>query len=126
MSQQQGPKTAPGGIEVKYAPVNSSEEQVLFSTEDGWIIEGTLTRPANLGEAIQVAAVLLLHSSSHDQDIFSRQSYPGFGRMQNHFVTLRIDIRGRGKSEESLELHAFTPQQRENLYLDVKAALNFL
>jgi dienelactone hydrolase len=63
---------------------------------------------------------------SHDQDIFSRHSYPGFARLQNEFITLRIDIRGRGKSEGQIEVHSFSPQQREQLYLDVRAALNFL
>jgi len=104
----------------------SIEEPVSFITEDGWTIEGTLTRPAALNEGGRVAAVLLLHSMSHDQDIFSQHSYPGFARLQNEFITLRIDIRGRGKSEGQLELHSFSPRQREQLYLDVKAALNFL
>ncbi|HKZ01660.1 MAG TPA: dienelactone hydrolase family protein, partial [Pyrinomonadaceae bacterium] len=94
--------------------------------EDNWKIHGTLTRPAGLVEKRRVAAVLFLHSSSHDQDIFSQHSYPAFTRLQNELITLRIDIRGRGKSERPLELHSFTPQQRESLYLDVKAALNFL
>ena len=83
--------------QVKYEAAHSVEEPVSFRTEDGWTIHGTLTKPTALAEHRPVAAVLLLHSSSHDQDIFSRSSYPGFGRMQNHFVTLRIDIRGRGK-----------------------------
>jgi hypothetical protein len=112
--------------QVKYEPVHSTEEPVSFRTEDGWTIHGTLSTPTAVAEDKPVAAVLLLHSSSHDQDIFSRQSYPAFGRMQNYLVTLRIDIRGRGNSEGPLELHAFTPQQREHLSLDVKAALNFL
>lgn len=73
-----------------------------------------------------MAAVLLLHSSSHEQELFSQHGYPGFARLQTEFVTLRIDIRGRGKSEGPIELHSFTPQQYEQLYLDVKAALNFL
>jgi dienelactone hydrolase len=106
--------------------IDSIEESVSFLTEDGWTIHGTLTRPAALHEGGRVAAVLLLPSSAHDQDIFSRHSYPGFARLQNEFVTLRIDIRGRGKSEGQLEIHSFTPQQREQLYLDVRAALSFL
>lgn len=106
--------------------MDSIEEAVSFRTDDGWTIHGTLTRPAALGKESRVAAVLFLHSSAHDQDIFSRHSYPGFARLQNEFVTLRIDIRGRGKSEGQLEIHSFTPQQREQLYLDVRAALSFL
>src|SRR5438552_185548 len=104
----------------------SVEESVSFRTEDGWTIHGTLTTPATLVGDKRVAALLLLHSSSHEQELFSQHGYPGFARLQTEFVTLRIDIRGRGKSEGPVELHSFTPQQCEQLYLDVKAALNFL
>jgi dienelactone hydrolase len=106
--------------------IYSVEEAVSFRTEDDWTIHGTLTRPATLVGDEQVAAVLLLHSSSHEQELFSQHGYPGFARLQTAFITLRIDIRGRGKSEGQIELHSFTSQQREQLYLDAKAALNFL
>lgn len=112
--------------QVKYEPNKSVDEPVSYKTSDGWTIHGVLTKPTALTADLPVPGVLLLHSSSHDQDIYSRSSYPGFGRMQNQFVTLRIDIRGRGKSVGPLELHSFTPQQLENLYLDVTAGLNFL
>ncbi|HKZ76907.1 MAG TPA: dienelactone hydrolase family protein [Pyrinomonadaceae bacterium] len=102
------------------------DKRVSFQTEDNWTIHGTLTRPATLVADEQLAAVLLLHSSSHDQDIFSQHGYPGFIRLQNVLITLRIDIRGRGQSQGPLELHSFTPQQRGMLYLDVRAALDFL
>lgn len=102
------------------------EQAVSFRTEDGWTIHGTLTKPAALVGDKQVPAVLLLHSSSHEQELFSPHGYPGFARLENEFITLRIDIRGRGTSEGQIELHSFTPQQREQLYLDVKAALDFL
>jgi dienelactone hydrolase len=112
--------------QVQYEAVHFAEEAVSFGTEDGWTIYGTLTKPLGLSDDRPVAASLFLHASSHDQDLFSRSSYPGFRHMQNKFVTLRIDIRGRAKSQGQLELHSFTPQQLESLYLDVKAALNFL
>jgi len=102
------------------------DQPVSFETEDNWTIHGTLTRPAGLKADEQRGAVLFLHSSSHDQDIFSQHGYPGFIRLQNELITLRIDIRGRGQSQGPLELHSFTPQQRESLYLDVRAAVNFL
>jgi dienelactone hydrolase len=106
--------------------VHFVESKVSFQTEDGWLIKGTLTRPAAIAEGESVPGVLLLHASSHDQDLFSGNGYPAFGRLQNRFITLRIDIRGRGTSEGVLELHSFTPQQLDRLYLDVKAALEFL
>ena len=115
-----------GAQQVVYEEVRSTEAPVSFRTEDGWTIHGTLSTPSARSGNQPVAAVLFLHASSHDQDLFSRSSYPGFRRLQNRFVTLRIDIRGRAKSQGPLELHSFTPQQRESLYLDVRAALNFL
>jgi dienelactone hydrolase len=105
--------------------IDIAEEEVSFVTDDGWRIKGTLTTPA-LTEHRPVAAILFLHSPAHEQELFSAHGYPGFARLQAQFVTLRIDIRGRGKSEEPLAFHCFSEQQREKLYLDVKAALNFL
>src|SRR5579862_6604152 len=84
--------------QVTYEPSQSVEEAVSFSTEDGWTIHGVLTKPTAPSRDRLVAAVLFLHGSSHDQDLFSRSSYPGFRRLQNRFATLRIDIRGRAKS----------------------------
>jgi len=112
--------------QVVYEPNKSVDEPVSYRTSDGWEIKGVLTKPMSLSDGNPVPAVLFLHSSSHDQDMFSRSAYPAWGRMMNQFVTLRIDIRGRGKSQGSLELHSFTPQQLETLYLDVTAGLNFL
>jgi len=77
-------------------------------------------------EAARVAAILFLHSPAHEQELFSAHGYPGFARLQAQYVTLRIDIRGRGKSEEPIAFHRFSAELRDRLYLDVKAALNFL
>jgi dienelactone hydrolase len=103
-----------------------TDKAVSFVTDDNWTIHGTLTRPAALAEGKKLGAVLFLHSSAHDQDIFSQHAYPAFNRLQTQLMSLRIDIRGRGKSEGPLELHSFTPEQKATLYLDVKAALKFL
>jgi len=105
--------------------IDIAEQEVSFATDDGWIIHGTLTKPV-LSPGKRVAAILFLHSPAHEQELFSAHGYPGFARLQTQFVTLRIDIRGRGKSEEPLAFHRFSDQQRKRLYLDVKAALNFL
>jgi dienelactone hydrolase len=105
--------------------IDIAEEEVSFVTDDGWRITGTLTTPAPAGDA-PVPAILFLHSPAHEQELFSAHGYPGFARLQAQFVTLRIDIRGRGKSAEPLAFHRFSKQQREQLYLDVTAALDFL
>lgn len=105
--------------------ISIAEQEVSFVTEDGWKISGALTTPADIGDK-RVGAVLFLHSSAHEQELFSAHGYPGFARLQSKFVTLRIDIRGRGKSEAPVEFHSFTEAQRKKLFLDVRAALNFL
>ena len=77
--------------------VDIVEQEVSFATDDGWLIHGTLTTPVLRGAA-RMAAILFLHSPAHEQELFSAHGYPGFARLQAQFVTLRIDIRGRGKS----------------------------
>ena len=105
--------------------IDIAEQEVSFVTDDGWRITGTLTTPATTGDT-PVPAILFVHSPAHEQELFSAHGYPGFARLQAQFVTLRIDIRGRGKSEEPFAFHRFSKQQREKLYLDVTAALDFL
>lgn len=105
--------------------IDIAEQEVSFVTDDGWTLTGTLTTPATAG-ATPVPAILFLHSPAHEQELFSAHGYPGFARLQAQFVTLRIDIRGRGKSERPVAFHGFSKQQREQLYLDVAAALDFL
>jgi len=105
--------------------VDIVERRVSFPTADGWTIHGTLTTPV-LTTHRRVAAILFLHSPAHEQELFSAHGYPGFARLQAQFVTLRIDIRGRGTSEAPLAFHRLSQEQRDSLHLDVRAALNFL
>jgi dienelactone hydrolase len=105
--------------------IDIAEKEVSFITDDGWRITGTLTTPARKADT-RVPGILFVHSPAHEQELFSAHGYPGFARLQAQFVTLRIDIRGRGKSEEPFALHRFSKQQREQLYLDVSAAVDFL
>jgi len=126
--KKEQPESSPNRVSFKTEDgwtIDIAEQEVSFVTDDGWRITGTLTTPA-LNGATRVPAILFLHSPAHEQELFSAHGYPGFARLQAHFVTLRIDIRGRGKSEEPLPFHRFSKQQREQLYLDVTAALNFL
>lgn len=105
--------------------IDIAEQEVSFVTEDGWRITGTLTTPETTEDA-PVPAVLFVHSPAHEQELFSAHGYPGFARLQAQFVTLRIDIRGRGKSEGPLPFHRFSKQQLAQLHLDITAALDFL
>src|SRR5882672_6614059 len=120
-SQMEEKLDKPAGFYLKPASV---QKEVSFETEDGWTIHGTLTVPAKKVGAESLPAALLLHSSMHSRSVWV--SFPGWARLQESTVTLRIDIRGRGKSEGRIPFVDMSQSQRDKVALDVKAALNFL
>lgn len=106
-----------------------SEREVRFESEDGWTIYGTLSLPEDVIEGEELPGVLLLHSSGHDQETFSRHyAIPGLAETLagGRLVSLRIDWRGRGKSIGAQEFHSFNTEQRAKVQLDVRTAINFL
>lgn len=112
-----------------YTQCSQPEREVTFEAEDGWTIYGTLSIPDDLVEGETLPGVLLLHSSGHDQETFNKHyAIPGLSQTfaARGVASLRIDWRGRGKSIGTQEFHSFTQAQRENVYLDVKAAIAFL
>jgi dipeptidyl aminopeptidase/acylaminoacyl peptidase len=109
--------------------IAQSAREVMFEAEDGWGIYGTLAIPEDLAEDETLPAVLLLHSSGHDQETFNNHyAIPGLSQLftAKRIASLRIDWRGRGKSIGDQEFHSFTRAQREKIHLDVKAAIDFL
>ena len=55
-----------------------AEREIMFQSEDGWSIYGTLATPGDLAEDERVPAVLLLHSSGHDQETYNNHyAIPG-------------------------------------------------
>jgi dipeptidyl aminopeptidase/acylaminoacyl peptidase len=105
------------------------EKEVEFTTEDGWTIYGVLSVPDDTTEAARLPAVLLLHSSGHDQETFNKHyAIPGLAQTfaDRQVVSLRIDWRGRGKSIGRQEFHSFNNTQRRQVSLDVTAAVEFL
>lgn len=115
------------------AKASFTEKEVSFKTEDGWMIHGTLSVPSDLKPG-RVPGVVMVHSPAHDRDIYlgGHQIGPNtFAKLSlrselGSVATLRIDIRGRGKSAEPLEYHRLTAEQRAKMYLDVSAAIEFL
>lgn len=110
------------------------ETEVSFITEDRWTIYGTLSMPASLKSGEKVPGVVLVHSPLHDRDIYlgrhlvalDTQAKDTLRGALGSTATLRIDIRGRGKSSTPKEYSSFTEEQRGRVALDVAAALDFL
>ena len=107
-----------------YLKPDSVQTPVTFKTEDGWTIHGTYTVPASYKQGQKLPAALLMHASMHSQTVWV--GYPGWAKIQESIATLRIDWRGRGQSREPIPFIHSTPEQREKIALDARAALDFL
>jgi alpha/beta superfamily hydrolase len=107
-----------------YLKAAAAQHEISFEAEDGWVIHGTLTIPSGYQQGEKLPAVLLVHSSRHSQTVWV--TFPGFVRLQESFITLRIDFRGRRKSEGSIPFVEMSEAQRQKVSLDIKAAIEFL
>ncbi len=109
------------------SPLSSaSEREISFKTTDGWTLSGMLGKPENVKNEVPV--VIFLHSFDHDRDAYGKYLYPGLAEIigDRGFATLRFDHRGKGKSRGNKELHLFSSEELNKLYLDVQAAISFL
>jgi dienelactone hydrolase len=112
----------------------AADQEVSFKTEDGWTIYGSLSVPE--GTFGKAPIVVLLPSIEHDRAAFGIYRDPGPGRPQypgiapiitaRGVATLTLDLRGRGKSLGKKEMHSFSPEEMSKVYLDVRAALDFI
>jgi dienelactone hydrolase len=107
-----------------YHKPESVQKEIQFQTEDGWTIYGTYTIPKSYRQGEKLPASLLIHASMHSQSVWV--AYPGWAKIQESVATLRIDIRGRGKSRGAIPWVDASRAQKEKVLLDVQAALNFL
>ena len=84
----------------------AAEREVSFRTEDGWTISGMFSAP---GKEHKSPAVLFLHAFAHDREAYGQYLYPGLAQIigGKDVATLRIDLRGRGRSLGAKELHSF-------------------
>jgi dienelactone hydrolase len=107
-----------------YHKPDSIQKAVQFETEDGWTIHGTYTVPTSHRDGEKLPAALLIHASMHSQTVWV--AYPGWAKIQESVATLRIDIRGRGKSRGAIPWVDASRAQKAKVLLDVQSALNFL
>lgn len=97
---------------------NLPEEDVAFDSADGIIVEGTYCR----SYGVSVGAALLIHGLTEDRDeAFGFYKKLADRLTANGFSSLRIDLRGHGKSKKQYQdLSLF------NALSDIDAAVNFL
>jgi dienelactone hydrolase len=125
LARQTGQRPDNQDLPVKTIPrAKSIQKEVSFQTQDGWRISGTYTIPLSYKQGEKLPAALLLHSPMHSQIVWG--VYPGWIRIQESIATLRIDLRGRGKSQGPIAFVDFNQAQRESVAFDISAALDFL
>ncbi|HSF24565.1 MAG TPA: hypothetical protein VLE20_10080 [Blastocatellia bacterium] len=115
--------TAAGAAERKKG---FAEKEVSLKAEDGWKLRGMMSKPKARGRG--VPAVIFLHSFEHDRDVYGYYIYPGLAEItaSRGVATLRIDLRGRGRSRGKKELHSFSGEELRGVELDVRAAVRYL
>jgi dienelactone hydrolase len=108
-------------------------KEVEYVTDDGWTISATLRLPVGAGRDNEFAGMVLLHEKEHerldvgDNDTELAHMLP----LEADIATLAIDWRGREKSMGKHqpipdERHDFSTKMQQQMYLDVKGAMEFL
>ncbi len=108
--------------------IEEAEREVHFETSDGWKIVGLMRIPKSEKSA---PGVIFVPASSHEidaYDVHATPTKPGLLQLlyQHGVATLRIDIRGRGRSREPRAFHSMAIAEQKMVRLDVKAAIDFL
>ncbi len=102
------------------------ETPFSFKASDGWNLHGTLFMPGIIQAGTDVPAVVLVHGINHSEESMydlAREMAKG------GIASFTFDWRGTRKSadEEKGEVGVYFPaEQRENIPLDVKAAIDLL
>lgn len=116
-----------------YSDEHYISREIEYKTDDGWTISGTLRLPAGADKNNAYPAMVMLHDEGHDRlDTGDNESELALRLpIESGIATLAIDMRGRQKSmgpHQPIpdELHSFSTKMTENMYMDVKGALEFL
>ncbi len=108
-------------------------KEIDFVTDDGWTISATLRLPVGADKNNEYPGMVLLHEKEHerldvgDNDAELAHRLP----IEAGIATLAIDWRGREKSMGEHqpipdERHDFSTKMQEQMYLDVKGAMQFM
>jgi len=101
--------------------------EVNFQTDDGWMIQGTFYMPKVAGLA--PAMVVLNEPGGPNEAQHIRQIGGNISRGvadRIGMAALSIDVRGTGHSFGKKYFEEFSPEERDGLQLDIRAAINFL
>ncbi len=123
----------PGGIDEKVTKFLNenlkslgTQTEVSFKSDDGWTLHGVLYLPNGASDTAKVPGVVFVHGFNHDQ----QQWYPIEQQVvKKGMAALLFDWRGTRSSidEKRGEIGVnMTPEETDKVYLDVKAAVNFL
>ena len=96
-----------------------AETEVEFAASDGWRLAGMLRAPA----AGSVPGVLAVPASLHERDAWTATAAV---LEERGLASLRIDLRGRGRSLGEMPYARMAPLQRQRITLDVSAGLETL
>jgi len=100
------------------------ETVVSFETRDGWKLTGSLFLPKQSPNTPVPGILLMSEPGWEDRTIFG--SYLGEKLAEKGFVGLSVDYRGTGASLGKKEFKTLSSGEKEEIGLDVRAALEFL
>lgn len=103
-----------------------TEEAINFTSSDGWNLHGRIFLPAEASETAKVPGVVFVHGAMHDQE-----TYYDLARavVKKGMAALTFDWRGKNRDLDEGKGHYgvdLAPGEEKKIYLDIKAAIQFL
>jgi dienelactone hydrolase len=104
-----------------------TDTPVSFRSDDGWLLRGNLYLPASRAGNAKVPGVVFVHGINHDQQTWYHLAREvvrsGKAALVFDWRGVRKSIKDDGTWEYGVDLPS---EQAAKIYLDVKAAINFL
>ena len=108
---------------------NFQTSDVTFQTEDGWTISASLYLPKVAAQAPVPALVVLNEPGGPGQGQHTRQigaNISGGVAERVGMAALNMEVRGSGYSFGKKYFEEFSPEERNGVQLDIRAAIKFL